>query len=466
MSSPVNPVKIASLELENVKRVRAVELSPAADGLTVIGGRNAQGKTSVLDAIAWALGGNKRRPKRPNREGSALPAHLRVELSNGLVAERKGKNGSLTVTDPSGKRAGQSLLDSFIEEFALDLPKFMALNDTGKAEVLLRLIGIGDELKRIDAEVEKSFNERTAVGQQERAKRKVAEDMPWYADAPSEPVGASELIEQQKAILAKNSENQRKRDEVVRIGREFDAERERVQQLKDRMAELKTALASAEARALKLSDEYMTASKTAERLEDESTAEIERALDDIDAVNEKVRANQRRLDMQADAERLTEERRALDERIEGLRAERTRLLDGVGMPLPELSVENGRLVYKGSAWSDMSSAEQLMVSTAIVRSLKPECGFVLVDELEKMDPQTLAEFGAWAEAEGLQVIGTRVAVDESCTIVIEDGRVVGAEPAQAAQDAPSEAAAQTARPVEKKPDPEAPARPVLIPGAF
>ena len=460
------PVKIASLELENVKRVRAVSLEPTRDGLTVIGGRNAQGKTSVLDAIAWALGGNKRKPKRANREGSSLPAHLRVELSNGLVAERKGKNGALTVTDPSGGKAGQALLDSFIEEFALDLPKFMALNDSGKAEVLLRIVGIGDELKLLDSEVDAAFNERTAVGQQERAKRKVAEEMPYYSDVPSEPVSASELIEQQQEILAKNGENQRKRLEVDRIGRQLDEENKRVEQLKSRMAELKTSLAAAEARALKLSDDWMTASKTAEQLKDESTAEIEKALADIDAVNEKVRANQRRFDMQADAERLTDERRALDERIERLRSKRTQLLNGVEMPLPELSVDNGKLVYKGSVWSDMSSAEQLMVSTAIVRSLKPECGFVLVDELEKMDPVTLADFGAWAEEQGLQVIGTRVAVDESCTIVIEDGRVVGAELKQAAQDAPDEAAETASQPTLKKPEPEAPQRPMLIPGAF
>ena len=84
----------------------------------------------------------------------------------------------------------------------------------------------------------------------------------------------------------------------------------------------------------------------------------------------------------------------------------------------------------------MSASEQLRVATAIVRRLKPECGFVLVDKLEQMDPQTLEEFGAWAESEGLQVIGTRVAVDDTCQIIIEDGRVAGgpapAEPGAAA----------------------------------
>ena len=90
----------------------------------------------------------------------------------------------------------------------------------------------------------------------------------------------------------------------------------------------------------------------------------------------------------------------------------------------------------------MSGAEQLRAATAIVRATKPECGFVLVDELEQMDPQTLADFGAWAEAQGLQVIGTRVASDDTCTVVIEDGRVAGAEaeagkPEEGTGDAPA-----------------------------
>ena len=69
----------------------------------------------------------------------------------------------------------------------------------------------------------------------------------------------------------------------------------------------------------------------------------------------------------------------------------------------------------------MSGSEQLRVATAIVRALKPTCGFVLVDKLEQFDPQTLAEFGAWAQTEGLQIIGTRVGSDDSCQIIIEDG---------------------------------------------
>ncbi|MFR4239285.1 MAG: AAA family ATPase [Butyricicoccus sp.] len=120
-----DPIKITSLEAENVKRVRAVQLHPSATGLTIIGGNNNQGKTSLLDTIAWALGGDRFRPSMATREGSTIPPHIKVTLSNGLIVERRGKNSDLKVIDPSGSKAGQQLLNAFIEQLALDLPRFM-----------------------------------------------------------------------------------------------------------------------------------------------------------------------------------------------------------------------------------------------------------------------------------------------------------------------------------------------------
>lgn len=143
-------IKINSLELENVKRIKAVRLEPTANGLTVVGGKNNQGKTSVLDAIAWALGGNKFKPSQPNREGSTLPPSLSIQLSNGLIVERKGKNSDLKVIDPNGNKAGQNLLNEFIDELALNLPKFMNSNNKEKADTLLQIIGVGDKLYELE----------------------------------------------------------------------------------------------------------------------------------------------------------------------------------------------------------------------------------------------------------------------------------------------------------------------------
>ena len=104
-----------------------------------------------------------------------------------------------------------------------------------------------------------------------------------------------------------------------------------------------------------------------------------------------------------------------------MRTARIDLLNNAPLPLPGLSVENHVLTYNGQQWDNMSGSDQLRVATAIVRRLNPECGFVLLDKLEQMDTQTLEEFGAWLEQEGLQAIATRVSTGDECSIIIEDG---------------------------------------------
>ena len=114
-------IKINQLEIENVKRIKAVKIKPSKEGLTIVGGRNNQGKTSVLDAIAWALGGDKYRPSQAARDGAMVPPNLHIVLSNGIVVERRGVNSALKVIDPDGKKGGQQLLNSFVEQLAQEL---------------------------------------------------------------------------------------------------------------------------------------------------------------------------------------------------------------------------------------------------------------------------------------------------------------------------------------------------------
>ena len=97
-------------------------------------------------------------------------------------------------------------------------------------------------------------------------------------------------------------------------------------------------------------------------------------------------------------------------------------------------MEDGELTYNGHKWDNMASSDQLKVAVAIVRKLNPKCGFVLMDGLEAMDIDTLNEFGAWLETEGMQAIATRVSTGDECSILIQDGYVVGAE--QPTQETP------------------------------
>lgn len=420
-------VKITALEAENVKRIKAVALTPAPTGLTLVGGNNNQGKTSVLDALAWALGGEKFRPNAAQRDGAVAPAHLRVTLSNGVVVERKGKNSSLTVTDPTGRRSGQQLLNAFVEPLALDLPRFMEASDKEKADILLRIIGIGNELHLRDMEIKSIYDKRTFTGQLAQQKKHFADELISYPDAPEQPLSASDLIRRQQDILARNGENQRLRQQAQELARQEQQCLDELKRTRERIAELEKLREELDTKHTKLFNQRKNAEKTVDQLQDESTAELEASIQSIEETNRKVRANLEKARAEDEAAKYASDYDKLTDALEQKRKERLDLLNGADLPLPELSVEDGALTYKGKRWRDMSGSDQLRVAAAIVRRLNPDCGFVLLDKLEQMDMTTLEEFGHWLEAEGLQAIATRVSTGSECQIIIEDGMVKGAD---------------------------------------
>lgn len=242
-----------------------------------------------------------------------------------------------------------------------------------------------------------------------------------------ELVSASDLIRQQQEILARNGENQRKRDQLSQITMKKHQVFDEMRMLDDQIENLqkrKTVLMSQYEQAVQ---DEQTAMKTVQELHDESTAELEENIRKIDDINRMVRANMDKDKAEEDAREYERQYQELTEKLEGIRKQKTELLKNADLPLPELSVEDGEITYKGQKWDNMSGSEQLQVATAIVRKLNPNCGFVLLDKLEQLDTQTMEEFGRWLEAEGLQAIGTRVSTGDECSIIIEDGYVKGDE---------------------------------------
>lgn len=416
-------MKINKLEIENVKRVKAVKIEPTSNGLTIIGGPNGQGKTSILDSIAWALGGDRYRPSEAHRQGSVTPPNISITMNNGLIIERKGKNSSLKVTDPQGEKAGQQLLNSFVEELAIDLPKFMESSSKEKANILLQIIGVGDKLFELEKRETEIYNNRRVIGQIADQKEKFSKEMTYYPDAPKELVSVSELINQQQAILAKNGENQRKREQLTQLEYKYTQEKNQINSIQQQINDLQIKLTEYKSIHAQTTVDIDTAQKDTQQLQDESTEQLEQSIADIEQINLKVRANLDKDKAEEDAKIQKEEYSKLSGQIDTIRESKEALLKNADLPLDELSVDDGELIYKGQRWDNMSGAEQLRVSTAIVRKLKPECGFVLIDKLEQMDEKTLNEFGDWLEQEGLQAIATRVSTGEECSIIIEDGYV-------------------------------------------
>lgn len=422
----MSSIKIETLQIRNFKRVKIAEVSFSPDGLTVIGGANGQGKSTFLDAIKYAIGGGKYQPTQPhNLEAGGATAIIRAKLNNGIEVERKGKDGTLKVTVPSGK-GNQATLNEFLNEFALDIGKFMRAGATDKTKMLIQHLGIGDKLEFLDAKVKKLFDERTLVNREVERKKQFAESLPTYDRAPAERVEITELRTEMKRMQAENQELEVERIRLENIRQNGIAARARITALQQQIAELQAKLEAEQSDYTEKGNEYRERKQALESKEPHDLTAIEQRIADADRLNAMLDANQKAKAAAKEAEQVAKEAQALTDSIEEARAQRIKLLEEIQMPLDGLGIEEGQLIYRGQQWDNMSGSERLRVATAISRAFKPECGFVLVDELEQLDWKTIQSFHEWAKTNGIQIIGAMVCDEDKASenvIIIEDGMV-------------------------------------------
>ena len=405
-------MKITALAIENVKKVKTVTFSPKPSGATVIGGNNAAGKTSILDAIVYALGGEKMRPSNLKRDDAIGQPIIHIETDDGLVIERRGKNSELHVTDSTGRRAGQTLLDSLVSKFALDLPKFMNASVQQKTQMLLDLIPEKDQLLQLDADYKAKADTRLVIGREAEKKRKAAEDLPFFEDAPEAALSVSDLIKKQQDILARNGiRAEHKRNHEAYRAKVADIA-VKVKALLDVKAELLNKIIDVQC-------------AIGEDGPEESTAELEQQIADFEAINAKVSANAARAERIEEANDLDDQYKALTTELADIKKRRIALLASASLPYPNLSIspESGELTLDGKSWDCMSGSQQLVVAASIASRMNPKCRFVLLDKTEQLDAASMGEFDKWCEAEDIQCICTRVSTGGECSIIIEDGEV-------------------------------------------
>jgi predicted ATP-dependent endonuclease of OLD family len=403
-------VSIAKIKIRDIKCLDLVEMELDEHGMFVIGGKNRQGKTAILDAIAWTIGGDRFKPSSPKKDNQETYPSSIVELSNGLVASRSGKNSTLKVVDANGKKSGQTFLNSFIETFALDIPRFMASSDKEKAQSLLAIIGKADELKAIDDEQKAAEETRLNIGRDLKLQEGNASSYVLIPDTPEELISIAELSEQYKVAEETNKKNGEFRAC-------FERRQHRLQEIRGQLA----ALQQEEAQLVNACNSEMDKYRS---LRDVDMSLITRQIQEAEEINNKVRNNISYRSAQKQVAEVKAKHEAANAAVLAARQKKIDLLDNANLPLPGLGVDGEELTFNGKKWDCMSSAEQIMVAVAIVKELNPKCGFILVDKLEQIDSESLHSFRAWIKAMNLQLIGTRVSTNPSeCDIIIENGTI-------------------------------------------
>lgn len=414
--------KLLQLEIANTKKVKlfSTTLSPT---MNIIGGKNAQGKTTVVDVIKWALLGNKFKPSNPKRNDSILPPDNKITLDNGFIIEIKGENSTVVVTDPSGKKAGTSLLKDFISEFALDIPTFMAATDANKVKMILKHFRVVEELVILKAKEEKIYNERTVIGVDKDRKRKFANSLELDESVGFEPKKIQDLIDQQQLILGRNGQNQQKRNDLESNKVKLTNLKDSIAHTQSEILRLQNIVAEKEIDVTVLEGDIQTAETSVSQLQDESTEELNGQIQNFELFNDSVKKNLEYQKADDEAEGLKVEYDKKTAELNTVRDDQKKILDTVEIPLDGVEIKDSKLLYKGQEWDCMSGAEQYMVAIATICAISPETRFILLDKLEQLDLDSLSELDEWIKERDLQVIATRVSKGDECQIIIEDGEI-------------------------------------------
>ncbi|WP_166344975.1 AAA family ATPase [Phytoactinopolyspora limicola] len=405
-------MKIVKLTSENYKRLRAVEITPDGNVVT-ISGRNAQGKSSVLDSIWAALGGKPgNKTTRPVRDGEDS-ARVVVELDDIRVTREwvaGSKTSTLRVENADGTTAHKSpqqLLDSLVGRLSFDPLEFAHAKEKDQLATLLSVVELPFDPADLDAQRKGEYDERTIVGREVRQLEGQLDGMPTPAkDLPDEEVSASELIARIQAA----------RQEAAKA----DSVRARVKEYRHLVADLEQRLRDAQVglREVQKLEAELPDPVDVEPLEDQ-LATVEETNAAVRAAAERRAVSQRLQDARARYEGHSDNIAAIDRAKEdGLAAAK--------LPIDGLGFDADGVTYLGVPFKQASAAEQLRVSLAMAMALNPQIRVIRITDGSLLDSDNLQLIEAMAAERDFQVWVERVDESGRVGVVIDDGQVVSA----------------------------------------
>lgn len=425
-------MKIVQLEAENVKRLRAVTIRPDGN-LVEITGRNGQGKSSVLDAIWWALTGTTHIQAVPIRKGENK-ARIRLDLGDIKVVRTFGKREdetfttSLIVESTDGARypSPQRMLDSLLGALSFDPLAFTRMDGKAQLQAMRRFVP-GVDFEAIEAANKADFDRRTEVNRQAKQLRAQAVGITVPQDLPAERVDDAALVDELTRAGEQNAELERRKarhEETAREVRSFvdsaATARGQAQQLRERAAALEEVAKQHDATAETLHEKIRTAPALPEPID---TAALRERIAEASRLNAAFDARDRRDGIEREAEAAEAKSAALTDAIAKRKDEMQAAVAKAEMPVPGLTFGADEILLGGVPFEQASSAEQLRTSVAIAMAANPKLRVIRVQDGSLLDEEAMAILAEMAAEADYQVWIERVGVSGTVGIVIEDGAI-------------------------------------------
>lgn len=427
-------MKIVKLEAENIKKLRAVEITPAGD-LVVVAGKNDAGKSSVLDAIAMALGGAALIPGEPVRKGTKA-GKVMVDLGDMVVTRTfmATGGGSLKVENKDGAvfKSPQALLDKLLGSLTFDPLAFERLDGKTQADTLRRLVGL--DVRDLDSRRQDLYDQRTEQNRIVKALQIEADGHPLIPDLPAAEVSVAALLDdlaaaedlQRKATTAATDTKTAQTAELSARDSLANAHRE--------LEKIRAAFVRAE-QEIDFWEKAVTRAvdQVAERQKSEAafvaavpdTADLRGKVHAAEQMNAQVRANNTALAARVKLATARSGATALTEQIDALDAERKARIAAAAFPVPGLGMsDDGVILFDGLPFDQASTSARLRVSVAIGLALNSKLKVLLVRDGSLLDSGNLKLIAEMAAAADAQVwLEMMQETSAGAAVFIEDGSV-------------------------------------------
>lgn len=398
---------IVLLKSENVKRLKAIEVRPKkGGGLIVIGGRNRQGKSSLLDSVKYGLAGKGTLPEEPIRDGEEQ-AEIEIEFDDGTFVRRtinRTKTGGTFAVKPDRKskplKAGQSVLDDRLNAFSMDPLGFIGLGETTEGrreqgEIFLQLAKV--DLSELDASRDEAYKARTDVNNDLKKVRARLDGMEYHGDVPAEETSIAELMGLAQTGREHNSKIDEIEGEVNYCNTEEKRTLEEIEQLRDQLADLETQHA-------KYCEEYAAAVKKLKASKRSDVEAIEKRIAEADEVNALVRSNTTYREVENEVEELESTEERLTGEIKEIDTEKDKRISGAKLPIKGLSInEEKHVTYKGIPLNQCAQSEQLWISIAMGAAMNPDMRIMLSSAGSFLDNDNLELLDKYADELKMQI---------------------------------------------------------------
>lgn len=414
---------IISLTVENIKKIKAVTIRPHG-GFVEITGRNGQGKSTVLDAIWWALKGKDNIQAAPIRNGEKS-GKITLELQDYLVERtfRRNELGddyttkiTVTTKDKARMSSPQAVLDGFTGMLGFDPLAFMRQTPKEQYDTLRGLCRLEVDVEELDRQYKELFAQRTEINRDVKVCQARLSNMQIPDNAPTERVDVAVLVDKVNEINAANSAVQQKQRMRQTLLADNVRRGDETARLKARLAEIERETEQANGQ-IKAITEYLQGHK----------------IQDASAYSEKIKqAEQINSIMDLRDNRALEEKalrtaqKTADEltaQMQGLQERKRAAIESAKLPVTGLELGEGELLLNGVPLAQLSAAEQLKLSMDIAMAENPKLRVILLKDASLLDAQSMDYIRQRAEAEGYQIWAERVASDGAVGFVIEDGEL-------------------------------------------